>query len=519
MERDILIGLDSGTSMVKAVAFDLSGQQLAIAATPNHYLQKSDGTATQPLPRTWEDCVSTLLDLAERVPDLAQRTAAISVTGQGDGTWLVGRDNTPVGEGWLWLDSRSASTVQRMRGLDTDAMRFQATGTGLNSCQQGMQLAHMQSVTPEVLERCEAAMHCKDWLYLNLTGERATDPSEACFTFGNFKTRQYDEAVIDSLGLTNHRSLLPPIVDGMELQHPLSKSAASQSGLLAGTPVCLGYVDVVCTALGAGIYSRTVSAGCSILGSTGMHMVCVPDSEVQLNQQRTGYVMVMPVSGRVSQIQSNMSATLNIDWLLDVAADLLVDLGMQSSRSELLVNVDRWASRAQAGSLLYHPYISEAGERGPFVNNDARASFIGLNSSHRFPDLLRSVMEGLGFAAADCYNAMGITPNEIRLSGGAAQSAVLRTIVSAAMGTSVRYSARAEAGAAGAAMMAAVSLGLYDTMDDCVDAWVNPFLSEVEPPDTHLQEIYHSLFPAYVSAREALEPTWSTITRLQEVRS
>ncbi len=519
MERDILIGLDSGTSMVKAVAFDLSGKQLAIASTPNHYLQKSDGTATQPLQRTWEDCVTTLRELAERIPELARRTLAIAVTGQGDGTWLVGRDNAPVGDGWLWLDSRSASTVQRMRELDTDAMRFSATGTGLNSCQQGMQLAHMQSVAPDVLERCEVAMHCKDWLYLNLTGERATDPSEACFTFGDFKTRQYDEAVIDSLGLTNHRSLLPPIVDGMELQHPLSNSAASQTGLLAGTPVCLGYVDVVCTAMGAGLYSRTGSAGCSILGSTGMHMVCVPDSEVQLNQQRTGYVMVLPVKGRVSQMQSNMSATLNIDWLLDMAADLVVDLGIQSSRSELLLNVDRWASSARAGSLLYHPYISEAGERGPFVNNDARASFIGLNSSHRFPDLMRSVMEGLGFAAADCYNAMGIVPNEIRLSGGAAQSAVLRTIVSAAVGTSVRYSARAEAGAAGAAMMAAVSLGVYESMDDCVDAWVNPFLSELESPDSRLQELYQSLFPAYVAARQVLEPTWRSISSLQEIGS
>ncbi len=136
-----------------------------------------------------------------------------------------------------------------------------------------------------------------------------------------------------------------------------------------------------------------------------------------------------------------------------------------------------------------------------------------------FPDLMRSVMEGLGFAAADCYNAMGIVPNEVRLSGGAAQSAVLRTIVSAAVGTSVRYSARAEAGAAGAAMMAAVSLGVYDSMDDCVDAWVNPLLSELEPPDSRLQELYQSLFPTYVSAREALEPAWSSITRLQEIGS
>ncbi len=68
-------------------------------------------------------------------------------------------------------------------------------------------------------------------------------------------------------------------------------------------------------------------------------------------------------------------------------------------------------------------------------------------------------------------------------------------------------------------MMAAVSLGVYDSMDDCIDAWVNPLLSELEPPDSRLQELYQSLFPAYVSARQALAPAWRSITSLQEVES
>ena len=74
--------------------------------------------------------------------------------------------------------------------------------------------------------------------------------------------------------------------------------------------------------------------------------------------------------------------------------------------------------------MLYHPYISEAGERGPFVNANARAGFIGLSSGHRFPDLLRAVVEGLGLAARDCYAAMGALPSELRLTGGAARSRV-----------------------------------------------------------------------------------------------
>lgn len=79
-------------------------------------------------------------------------------------------------------------------------MRFEATGTGLNTCQQSAQMAHMDRYHPELLNGSEVALHCKDWLYLNLTGVRATDPSEASFTFGNFRTRRYDDNVIAAPG-------------------------------------------------------------------------------------------------------------------------------------------------------------------------------------------------------------------------------------------------------------------------------------------------------------------------------
>lgn len=243
--RKIIIGIDAGTSVIKAVAFDPSGRQIATASVRNRYTTGDDGSATQSLDRTWLDCASALRGLGEKVPDLASRTAAIAVTGQGDGTWLVGRGNRPVADAWLWLDARAAPTVTALAGGTQNRARFEATGTGLNTCQQGAQLAHMDRFTPDLLDRAEVALHCKDWLYLNLTGVRATDPSEASFTFGNFRTRQYDAVVIDTLGLDHRRRLLPEIIDGSEISHKLTPEAAEACGLLAGTPVCLGYVDML----------------------------------------------------------------------------------------------------------------------------------------------------------------------------------------------------------------------------------------------------------------------------------
>ena len=508
---DILIGIDSGTSVVKAVAFDLAGRQLASAAVLNRYTTGGDGSACQPLGRTWADCVQALRGLGDKVEGLARRTAAIAVTAQGDGTWLVGADNEPVTDAWLWLDARAAPSVVRLGAGPLERARFEATGTGLNTCQQGTQLAQMDRTDPGLLDRAEVALHCKDWLYLNLTGVRATDPSEAGFTFGNFRTRRYDDTVIEALGLGHRRGLLPEIVEGTETTHPLSEAAATATGLAAGTPVSLAYVDMAMTGLGAGLYTGKGGAACTIIGSTGVHMEARPAGEVHLNAEGTGYVMALPVPGMVAQAQTNMAAALNIDWALRFAADLMALAGHPVTFSDLVAHIEDWLGASRPGAILYHPYISEAGERGPFVDANARAGFMGLSSAHRFPDLLRAVVEGLGMAARDCYAAMGELPSELRLTGGAARSAALRGVLAACVQAPVRVSSREEAGAAGAAMMAAVAIGAYPSMDECIARWVTPLLGAAEPPDPRLIAVYDRLFPAYARARTALAPVWAAL--------
>ncbi|WFE76503.1 FGGY-family carbohydrate kinase [Roseinatronobacter sp. S2] len=512
MSCDLIIGVDAGTSVIKAVAFDLSGHQLATSAVRNTYLQGADGSATQRLSQTWADCAAAIRGLSGKIDGLAARVAAVALTGQGDGTWLVGAGDTPVGDAWLWLDARAAPTVANLVSGGGERARFEATGTGLNTCQQGSQMAHMNAHFPELLDRAEVALHCKDWLFLNLTGVRATDPSEASFTFGNFRTRRYSDAVIDALGLSQRRHLLPEIIEGTTDTRPLTAAAASATGLRAGTPVCLGYVDMVMTALGAGVHTGDAGAACSTIGSTGVHMRAVTSDNVHLNAEGTGYVICLPVPDLVTQVQTNMAATLNVDWALALAAELMAESGTTPTHADLVGRIDAWMSRSQPGALIYHPYISDAGERGPFVNANASASLIGLNAAHRFPDVIRAVVEGLGMAARDCYTAMGTMPNELRLTGGAARSAALRRVLSAALNTPVRISAREEAGAAGCAMMAAVAIGAYEDMDACIAEWTTPHLETPEGPDAELVPVYDTLFKSYRAARGALTPVWDTLT-------
>jgi len=124
----------------------------------------------------------------------------------------------------------------------------------------------------DLLERARTAFHCKDWLFFCCTGRRVTDASEGVMTYGNYRTRAYEDEVVSLLGLDPVRSLLPGIADGPDRQAPLSAEGAAGTGLLAGTPVVLAQMDAMATALGAGAYEPERRVGASVLGSAGIHL-------------------------------------------------------------------------------------------------------------------------------------------------------------------------------------------------------------------------------------------------------
>ena len=221
--------------MVKALAFNATGQVVNAVSRPNLICFGNGGAVEQDMQRTWEDTCAVLRELTARLNSAG--VVALAITGQGDGTWLIDRENEPVAPAILWLDARAGQLVEDLRTSGAASKAFAFTGTGLAACQQPAQLLWLDQNHPELLERSAIAFHCKDWLYLKLTGERATDPSEASFSFGDFRTRSYQAEVLESLGLTHLGRLLPPIIDGVRQWHGLSADAAAHTGLVQGTPV------------------------------------------------------------------------------------------------------------------------------------------------------------------------------------------------------------------------------------------------------------------------------------------
>lgn len=502
MHEQIFVGIDAGTSQFKCAAFTAAGYELAVSVCENKYHTGTDGSVEQNAQSTRELMLTTLAELVNKLGADAQNIIGIGITAMGDGMLLVDAAGVPIHDGWLWLDSRAsdvATTIERKSNYDEI---FKVTGTAINASQMRSQLLWLEQNNPALLDEAHTAYHWKDYLYFCLTGVRATDPSEALFTFGSFKSGSYDDKIIEALGLSHRAHLLPPIVDGMEQCHLLLTDVATRVGLEQSIPVSLGYVDVICSALGGGLYNNGAASAMTIMGTTGIHMRYAGSAaEVQLPEQNTGYTIAFPGGGFV-QLQTNLAATINIDWVLNLAVEAITAQSYEITRDDILSTLDSHIENTTAGSVLYQPYISNAGERGPFFNTNARASFEGLDNSTGYYDLVRSVIEGMCLAARDCYESLGDIPAEVRLTGGASQSKAIQGILASVLNRPVRVTEIQESGSAGAAMIAAMQQGLYDNLSSCASVWLDDKLGEPVHPSTALAAHYNALFGVYLSKRK-----------------
>jgi len=536
--QDILVGIDAGTSVIKAVAFTCAGEQIAVASTPNRVLRGADGAAEQDMAQTWLDTAATLRQLAAAVPRLAARTLALAVAAQGDGTWLVDAQGQSVGHAMLWLDARSAPQVRALRASAAYPQLVERTGTALNPSMQSGQLLWLRQHQPARLARAAKALHCKDWLYLCLTGQWQVDPCESVFTFGNWRTRGYDDDVLLLLGLQDSAHLMPALAQDLHASAPLSASAAAACGLRAGTPVALPLLDVPATVLGSGgvAYAENDDSdgnddsvgtaalrrvGCSILGSTGMHGWVSARAADIVPTPQAGYTMLMPLPGAQARLMSHMAATLNIDWLLGWMGEVLqlggTDTHAAPARAQLLQHLNRLALEAAPAQAIFHPYVAESGERGPFVNSDARAALSGFGSRLGLAGTARAVFEGICLAARHCYAALGELPAEIRLGGGAARSPALRQLLASVTARPVRVSHREECGAAGAALCAAVACGVYPSVRAALPDWVERWLdADTTAPDAQHTALYDSIFALYHQASEQAPPLWQALAQTRQ---
>ncbi len=500
---DIVIGIDGGTTAVKAVAFDMDGKIQAShhESVPVNY--GPAGEAEQDMDQIWQAVAGCLRSVAEQVAD--HDVIAIGLTGQGDGAWLIDADGEPVRPAATWLDGRAAERVNRWNSDGRGEKVLQTTGTTLFSGLFPVLYEELKENEPEVIARAATHLNCKDWLRFKLTGVRATDHTEASRSFFDVRGASgFDAELAEAVGIPEAMKLLPEIKHPAGEPAPLTEQAAAETGLPAGIPVGVGMIDVAVTGMGL---DATNDGDCwLILGTTGFVGTLLPSIE----QRRSDISMVL-ATGNDSQVLeffAPMTGTPNLDWIRRTLG--LEKLGWDE--------IERGARQSGPGArgVVYLPYASPGGERAPFLDSNASASWQGMSLTTTCEDVLRSVYEGVAFSLAECVQTLQIE-NDLVVSGGGFRSDLLCEILADTLGRKILRQDTPEAGARGAAVLALVSAGRFESVHEAARALGTEM--EVFEPNPGNKEIYQMAYDVFLATRSALSSVWPAMRKIQRSTS
>lgn len=439
-----VVGIDAGTSVVKAVLFDDDWTVVRTAERAVTVDRPHPGWAEQD-PLAVIDAVCAVVQDATSGP--GPDVDVLAVTAQGDGCWLVDSDGAPVRPAMLWNDARAAEVVQRWDDDGLLLKAFRRTGSYGFAGLAHAQLAWLAEHEPDAATRAETLLSCGSVVHAALTGRRVLDVSEASNPFLAADGSGYDDELLADLGLGWARRLLPDVVSGADRLGELAAGPAERLGLRTGIPAVIAPYDVVAVALGMG--AMTPTSAMTVLGTTLAVGVASPDAAT--DRAPSGSALDLGAGEEWMLLYATLAGTEVLEWarrllgLPDAAAVVRLAAGAQASASTPLVL----------------PYLSPAGERTPFRDPLARGAILGLELTHTPADLARGVLEGLTLAVADCIEASGAHPQRLVLSGGGSRSDAWCQLVADTCAVSVERGAGDQVGALGAAMVGAVTAGRY----------------------------------------------------------
>ncbi|MFI6874205.1 FGGY family carbohydrate kinase [Streptomyces sp. NPDC050400] len=440
--RSIVIGVDIGTSVTKAVAFDGDGTPLARAARPSRLERLPGGRVEQDL----DDVVRTVTEVVrETTAALPEPPVAVALTGQGDGLWLRDAAGRPVRPAISWMDGRAADRVGTWLADGTIQEVYARTGSGMFPGCHAPLLAWLQEHEPEVLARAATAGYCVDAVAQRLTGQTSLDAADATLPFLDPVTRTYSQEALAACGIADQARLLPPPAPpGTVLA--LDRHGAELLGLPEGLPLTAGPYDLPACAIGSGV--REPGDGVVIIGTTLACQVLTDRVQVDPAAEPAGMWLCMPERDRWLRAMPAMVGTAALAWVLALTGRGTDDL------DGLLA-----ASPPGAHGVTALPFLSGAGERAPFVDPAARGRLDGLTLAHTPADAVRAVCEAIGYAARHCLETAGLT-GTLAACGGGSRSGPWAQLVADIVGRPVRIPLEEETGALGATTVARHCLGL-----------------------------------------------------------
>jgi sugar (pentulose or hexulose) kinase len=311
---DYLLGIDVGTSVIKTALFDLQGREYATASKETRVLVPALSWSEANMTDVWQTTADTIRQLLHSTSIRGEQIAAVGITGNMVGAWIIDANGNPIRDAILWNDGRCIELISRLEKEQPGftARIFSSSGSVMQPGCTLPILRWLHENEPHILERASAVLCCKDWIRFNLTGMLVTDPTEASVMPGDTRTRNYSDAMFELLGVGDYRALLPEVAPSQMVVGQVHARAAELTGLHEGTPVVTGAGDVPCSAVGAGAVQPGVA--CTILGTTCLNCLVTPDPV--FTPADVGLLFCMPEQGWL-RVMANIAGTTNLDWFID----------------------------------------------------------------------------------------------------------------------------------------------------------------------------------------------------------
>lgn len=508
----LLLGLDVGTSVVKVALFDGSGRERAVVRRQTPTISPHPMWSESDMAQTWANVAGAVRALLSETGTDPCQIAAVGLTGNMVGAWLVDQEGNPVRNAILWNDGRSQPLIDQLGRAHSGFMQriYRTSGSVM---QQGCTLPVLRWLAehePDALARASHVLCCKDWIVYRLTGSRQIDPTEASVMPGDAQLRTYSDSMLTLFGLDAFAHLFPPVLPSEQIAGTVEATAAAVTGLRVGTPVIVGAGDVPASAIGLGVVEPGVA--CTLLGTNVLN--CLVTAEPLFEPADVGLLFCLP-GGYWLRAMVNVAGTTSLDWF--IAQFCAAEQAAAKEKGDLFGELEALAQASAVGAngVLFLPYLSALGITTPFLEPAARAEFFGLTDQHKRSDLLRAVYEGTALSIRDGYAVLPQAVKEIRLSGGGAKSAFWSQMIADCTGKPVVVPGGSEFGAKGAALLAGVALGWYPTVLGAVQATTTTERRYWPDPDKSAH--YDRLYSLYHLLQQHLRPAWQAAAgRLNE---
>jgi len=483
-----LLGIDVGTGGTRALVMDATGAVVA-SETEDHrpFTSPQIGWAEQAPEDWWRACGLAVRKVLAKSHLPTEEIACVGLSGQMHGAVLLDEEARVVRPALIWCDVRTEKQSRELTAKIGAAKLIELTCNPALTNFTLTKCLWVRENEPDNWRRVRSVMLPKDYVRFELTGERATDMADASGTLLlDVANRWWSKEMLDRVEMKE--SLLPALYESPEISGRVSAAGAAATGLKIGTPVVAGAGDQAAGSIGMGVVSPgTVSA---TIGTSGV--VLAATDRPALDPGGRLHTFCHGVPGRWMVMGVTQAAGLSLRWFRDQFG---VSSGGQLESYPSLMD-EATKSPAGCDGLLWAPYLM--GERTPYLDPAARGMLVGLTASHTRSHVIRAILEGVAFSLRDTFTIfkeINVPVKTIRLGGGGARAALWRQIQADVYRQEVETVEAEEGAAYGAAILAAVGVKVWPSVDAACDTAVR--VSGNVRPDAESSRVMEKAYSVY----------------------